>query len=94
MRVQCDQQVVCELLYALMEYTKTVMFMWMLIEGMYLHNMLVLSVFSGKPNYVIYYSLGWGMLLYEYGWRSNIDMQQLNVNAHVILKVVLVLIIS
>lgn len=62
--MQCDQQVVCELLYALMEYTKTVMFMWMLIEGMYLHNMLVLSVFSGKPNYVIYYSLGWGMLLY------------------------------
>lgn len=90
--MQCDQQVVCELLYALMEYTKTVMFMWMLIEGMYLHNMLVLSVFSGKPNYVIYYSLGWGMLFYVYGWRSNVDMQQSNVNAHVILKVVLVLI--
>ena len=49
----------------LVEYTKTVMFMWMFIEGMYLHNMLVVSVFSGKPNYVLYYLLGWGKSMYK-----------------------------
>ncbi|ELU10117.1 hypothetical protein CAPTEDRAFT_219483 [Capitella teleta] len=52
--------VLCECLLTLIEYTKTVMFMWMFIEGMYLHNMLVVSVFSGKPNYLLYYIMGWG----------------------------------
>ena len=44
----------------LIEYTKTVMFMWMFIEGMYLHNTLVISVFSGRPDYILYGCLGWG----------------------------------
>ena len=44
----------------MVEYTKTVMFVWMFIEGMYLHNMLVVSVFTGRPKYVLFYILGWG----------------------------------
>ncbi|XP_063419768.1 PDF receptor-like isoform X2 [Mytilus trossulus] len=55
-----DTPVFCEALYALLEYTKTVQFMWMLIEGLFLHNMIAVSVFSGKPNYLIFYLLGWG----------------------------------
>ena len=54
------QPVFCEILYALLEYTKTVKFMWMFIEGLYLHNMIAVSVFSGKPNYAIFYAMGWG----------------------------------
>lgn len=34
--------------------------MWMLIEGLFLHNMIAVSVFSGKPNYFIFYIIGWG----------------------------------
>ncbi|KAH3715019.1 hypothetical protein DPMN_057722 [Dreissena polymorpha] len=49
--------------YALLEYTKTVQFMWMLIEGMYLHNQIAVSVFSKKANYVVFYSMGWGVLI-------------------------------
>ncbi|CAG5132161.1 unnamed protein product, partial [Candidula unifasciata] len=54
-----DTPVVCEVLYSLLEYTKTVKFMWMFIEGVYLHKMIAVSVFSGKPNYVIFYIMGW-----------------------------------
>ncbi|KAL3831653.1 hypothetical protein ACJMK2_023381 [Sinanodonta woodiana] len=55
-----DTPVLCETLYSLLEYTKTVTFMWMLIEGVYLHNMIAVSVFSKKPNYVVFYAAGWG----------------------------------
>ncbi|XP_025095662.1 PDF receptor-like [Pomacea canaliculata] len=55
-----DTPVFCEILYSLLEYTKTVKFMWMFVEGLYLHNMIAVAFFSGKPNYVLFYSLGWG----------------------------------
>ncbi|XP_070211593.1 PDF receptor-like [Littorina saxatilis] len=56
-----DTPIFCEALYALQEYTKTVKFMWMFVEGLYLHNMIAVAFFSGKPNYLVYYSLGWGV---------------------------------
>ncbi|BFY97277.1 hypothetical protein BsWGS_00317 [Bradybaena similaris] len=58
-----DKPIFCEMMYSLIEYTKTVKFMWMFIEGIYLHNMIAVSVFSGKPNYIIFYSIGWGFPL-------------------------------
>ena len=42
------------------EYTRTVMFSWMFLEGFYLHNVLVNSVFSTTPNYLVYHLIGWG----------------------------------
>lgn len=57
----------CKSIYSLLEYTKTVCFMWMFIEGFYLHNMIVVSVFSGNPNYLFYYFLGWGSPLLSTG---------------------------
>ncbi|XP_022310010.2 PDF receptor-like [Crassostrea virginica] len=50
----------CETIYTLLEYTESVQFMWMLVEGIHLHNIIAVSFFSGKPNYVFYYILGWG----------------------------------
>ena len=44
------------------EYTRTVMFSWMFLEGFYLHNVLVNSVFSTTPNYLVYHLIGWGTL--------------------------------
>ncbi|RUS82102.1 hypothetical protein EGW08_010147 [Elysia chlorotica] len=55
-----DTPRLCEALYSIVEYTRTVKFMWMFLEGFYLHNMIAVSVFSGKPNYVIYFLIGWG----------------------------------
>ncbi|KAK3741979.1 hypothetical protein RRG08_024725 [Elysia crispata] len=56
-----DTPRLCEALYSIVEYTRTVKFMWMFLEGFYLHNMIAVSVFSGKPNYVIYFLIGWGV---------------------------------
>jgi hypothetical protein len=58
--VLCLQPIVCQLLIVCVEYTKTAMFAWMFIEGYHLHTKLIVSVFSFKPNYVIYYTIGWG----------------------------------
>ena len=47
-------------MYTLIEYTKTVMFMWMFVEGYHLHKTLVSSVFTSTPNYALYYIAAWG----------------------------------
>ncbi|XP_048754972.2 PDF receptor-like [Ostrea edulis] len=49
----------CETIYTLLEYTESVQFMWMFVEGIHLHNIIAVSFFSGKPNYFVYYVLGW-----------------------------------
>jgi len=54
------QPTICEILCVLVEYTKTVTFMWMLMEGVYLHNTLVVAVYSSNPNYIVFYIIGWG----------------------------------
>nr|QKL20129.1 pigment-dispersing factor receptor [Euperipatoides rowelli] len=53
-------KILCEAFYALLEYARTAMFMWMFIEGLYLHNMIAVAVFTSKPNYWVYYLIGWG----------------------------------
>uniref|UniRef100_A0A1I8M711 Uncharacterized protein n=1 Tax=Musca domestica TaxID=7370 RepID=A0A1I8M711_MUSDO len=51
----------CETAYILLEYAKTAMFMWMFIEGWYLHNMVTVSVFQGRFPYKLYSIVGWGV---------------------------------
>ncbi|KAH8386873.1 hypothetical protein KR093_003156, partial [Drosophila rubida] len=51
----------CEASYVLLEYARTAMFMWMFIEGLYLHNMITVAVFQGSFPLVIFSLLGWGM---------------------------------
>ncbi|XP_063242234.1 PDF receptor, partial [Bacillus rossius redtenbacheri] len=52
--------VLCEASYILLEYARTAMFMWMFIEGLYLHNMITLTVFQEKSYYAVYTVIGWG----------------------------------
>ncbi|XP_065365244.1 PDF receptor isoform X2 [Calliphora vicina] len=51
----------CEASYVLLEYAKTAMFMWMFIEGWYLHNMVTVTVFQGRFPYKLFFMVGWGM---------------------------------
>ncbi|EZA55916.1 PDF receptor, partial [Ooceraea biroi] len=51
--------VLCEASYALLEYVKTAMFMWMFIEGHFLHNM-VTVIFQETSYYRMYRLVGWG----------------------------------
>ncbi|XP_053952195.1 PDF receptor isoform X2 [Anastrepha ludens] len=51
----------CEASYVLLEYARTAMFMWMFIEGLYLHNMVTVAVFQGRFPHAIFSLLGWGL---------------------------------
>ncbi|GLV37741.1 Pigment-dispersing factor receptor [Carabus blaptoides fortunei] len=60
---------VCEGFYTLLEYARTAMFMWMFIEGLYLHNMLTVTVFQENSYYLLYAFIGWGFpVLMTFAW--------------------------
>ncbi|XP_055643083.1 PDF receptor isoform X2 [Toxorhynchites rutilus septentrionalis] len=50
----------CEASYVLLEYARTCMFMWMFIEGLYLHNVVTVTVFQDRFPLTLYALLGWG----------------------------------
>ncbi|XP_050085800.1 PDF receptor isoform X1 [Anopheles aquasalis] len=50
----------CEASYVLLEYARTCMFMWMFIEGLYLHNVVTVTVFQGRFPHTVYAAVGWG----------------------------------
>ncbi|CAI4226190.1 unnamed protein product [Auanema sp. JU1783] len=54
---------VCEFMYFLLEYFKTVAFAWMFLEGFVLHNQLVLTVFKAEPSIKPYAMAGYGIPL-------------------------------
>ncbi|XP_047108870.1 PDF receptor-like, partial [Schistocerca piceifrons] len=53
--------VLCEASYVLLEYARTSMFMWMFVEGLYLHNAVTVTVFQEGSYLVAYSLLGWGV---------------------------------
>ncbi|PAV58346.1 hypothetical protein WR25_14732 [Diploscapter pachys] len=72
--------IVCEMMYLLLEYFKTVSFMWMFLEGFNLHNLVVLSVFNADPQLMPYVIVGYGVpclnviiwllfMLWRKGWK-------------------------
>ena len=46
------QPVVCELFYVLQEWARSATFLWMFLEGYYLHSTLTRDVFNEKPNFL------------------------------------------
>ncbi|KAH7731619.1 pigment dispersing factor receptor c [Aphelenchoides avenae] len=54
---------VCELMFFLLEYFKSVAFWWMFLEGFCLHNQLVLKVFNADPRIEPYLFVGYGVPL-------------------------------
>jgi len=54
------QTVICHVLICGVEFSKSVMFAWMFIEGLHLHNRVILVVFVTKPNYLAYNLVSWG----------------------------------
>ncbi|XP_055914545.1 PDF receptor isoform X2 [Eupeodes corollae] len=51
---------ICEASYVLLEYARTAMFMWMFIEGLYLHNVVTATVLQGRFPQTVYAIIGWG----------------------------------
>uniref|UniRef100_A0A7E4VM05 Calcitonin receptor-like protein 1 n=1 Tax=Panagrellus redivivus TaxID=6233 RepID=A0A7E4VM05_PANRE len=52
---------VCEAMFFALEYFKSVAFWWMFLEGFYLHNQLVLTVFNTDPKLTPYLLMGYGI---------------------------------
>ncbi|CAL4125486.1 unnamed protein product, partial [Meganyctiphanes norvegica] len=50
--------ILCEASYVLLEYSRTAMFMWMFIEGLYLHNKITVTVFQHSFHYKAYHAVG------------------------------------
>ncbi|XP_035214962.1 PDF receptor-like [Stegodyphus dumicola] len=51
--------ILCESFYMLLEYTRTSVFMWMLLEGSHLHTSIVV-VFPRDIKFIFFYCIGWG----------------------------------
>ncbi|CAO1380408.1 unnamed protein product [Diamesa hyperborea] len=69
----------CEGSYILLEYAKTAMCMWMFIEGLYLHNVVTVTVFQGKFPLTFYAILGWGTpIVMTAVWAGFTATSQLN----------------
>ncbi|XP_026313687.1 PDF receptor-like [Hyposmocoma kahamanoa] len=54
---------VCESSYVMLEYAISVMFMWMFIEGLYLHNLVTANALRERISHLFYYATGWGLPL-------------------------------
>lgn len=44
----------------MMQYSVMANNYWLLVEGIYLHSLLVITVFSEKKYFYVYLAIGWG----------------------------------
>lgn len=64
---------VCQIGWIILEYSRTAMFHWMFLEGLHLHNILVVNVFlnNSTNNHRLYLMFGWAApLLATTTWAS------------------------
>ncbi|XP_065130436.1 glucagon receptor isoform X1 [Paramisgurnus dabryanus] len=62
----CVSQTVtgCRVAVVMMQYSVIANNYWLLVEGLYLHSLLVIAVFSEKNYFYIYLCIGWGAPLF------------------------------
>ncbi|VBB34921.1 unnamed protein product [Acanthocheilonema viteae] len=67
----------CEAMFFMLEYFKTVAFCWMFLEGFYLHNKLVFTVFASELRLTRYLIAGYGFPLAQtFLWLAVIFMKK------------------
>lgn len=52
----------CRIALVMMQYSIMANSYWLLVEGIYLHNLLVITVFTERNYFKIYLCIGWGEL--------------------------------
>lgn len=50
----------CRIAFVMMQYSIMANSYWLLVEGIYLHNLLVITVFTERNYFKIYLCIGWG----------------------------------
>ncbi|KAM4032911.1 glucagon receptor isoform 2-T3 [Anomaloglossus baeobatrachus] len=69
LQVWLSSEAGCRAASVLMHYGIIANYCWLLVEGIYLHNLLVLSVFSERSYFALYVCIGWGApLLFIIPW--------------------------
>lgn len=53
----------CRIAFVMMQYSIMANSYWLLVEGIYLHNLLVITVFTERNYFKIYLCIGWGELV-------------------------------
>lgn len=54
----------CRIAVVMMQYSIMANSYWLLVEGIYLHNLLVITVFTERNYFKIYLCIGWGEQAY------------------------------
>uniref|UniRef100_A0A3B5RF19 Glucagon receptor b n=1 Tax=Xiphophorus maculatus TaxID=8083 RepID=A0A3B5RF19_XIPMA len=77
----------CRGAMVMMQYSVIANNYWLLVEGIYLHSLLVITVFSEKKYFYIYLAIGWGApLIFVLPWITvkylyeNIECWERNIN--------------
>lgn len=60
----------CRAATVFMQYGIVANYCWLLVEGIYLHNLLVVAVFSERSYFTLYLCIGWG----ECGWAGPLTL--------------------
>lgn len=63
----------CHVAQALMQYCVGANYYWLLVEGLYLHNLLVMAVFSDSRCFYGYLIIGWGT--HTHKWSHTIQLK-------------------
>lgn len=63
LHIACVPQTVtgCRVAMVMMQYSVIANNCWLLVEGLYLHSLLVITVFSERNYFYIYLCIGWGV---------------------------------
>lgn len=56
----CQAVTWCRGAMVMMQYSVMANNYWLLVEGIYLHSLLVITVFSERKYFYIYLAIGWG----------------------------------
>ncbi|CAL8303607.1 unnamed protein product [Merluccius merluccius] len=85
--VNNETTVACRIAMVMMQYSIMANSYWLLVEGIYLHNLLVITVFTERNYFNIYLCIGWGApLIFLLPWVTvkylyeNRKCWELNVN--------------
>lgn len=63
-------QLSCKILHFFHQYMMACNYFWMLCEGIYLHTLIVVAVFTEEQHLRWYYLLGWGMYFFQLSFES------------------------
>ena len=59
------QDWLCKAINCIYLYTFVANILWMLVEGLFLHNRIAVTVFHTEAPFKIFYFIGWGKYIYK-----------------------------